>query len=313
VFVSLAIATSSGPAAAADVPTVSSGPAAAPVPPPPPYSVPWQLRPAAVVNVVRSDTTVALYKDPKNPDNTGSTVATTLLASYKVTPTLAPLVRIAAVRNEVPGPMLGSGTSFVNPLVGISYGNKFSPSWRYSALLATALPVGMGGDKPAGMDEVAAATAAGIWARSGMDNALFAVNYFVTLGGFDVAYVARKLTIQAEVTALQLFRTRNADIPSGADATRTNFTSGLHIGYFVFSFMSLGGELRHQRWLSTPKAVAANSALRDTTTFAVGPRFHIKLSDKTWLRPGVAYAQAVDDPLAASKYHIVQVDLPVVF
>jgi hypothetical protein len=254
-----------------------------------------------------------MYASPANRDLAGSTVATTLLASYKVTPSLAPLVRLAMVRNEVPGPMLGSGTSFVNPMLGISYGTSRGARWRSSAILAAALPVGMGGDEPATMDEVAAATAAGLAARSGMDNALFAVNYFVAMGGVDLAHVARDLTVQAEITLLQLFRARNADIPSGADATRTNLTTGLHVGYFLLPWVSAGGELRHQRWLSTPRAVAANASLRETTTFALGPRFHFKLSERTWLRPGLTYVRALDDPMAASRYQILQVDLPVAF
>jgi hypothetical protein len=62
-------------------------PAAVPAPAkpkPPPYSLPWQLRPAVVGNVVRSDTAVAFYKDAAGKES-GSTVASMLLASYKIT------------------------------------------------------------------------------------------------------------------------------------------------------------------------------------------------------------------------------------
>lgn len=52
-------------------------------PKPPPYSLPWQLRPAVAGNVVRSDTALALYEDPTTGQS-GSTVASMLLASYKV-------------------------------------------------------------------------------------------------------------------------------------------------------------------------------------------------------------------------------------
>jgi hypothetical protein len=116
--------------------------------------------------------------------------------------------------------------------------------------------------------------------------------------------------VQLEATFLQLFRTRNDAV--APEKTRTNFTAGLHVGGFVASFLSLGAELRHQRWLSTPKSVAANPVTRDTTTLAVGPRFHVKAGNM-WLRPGLSYATGIDKPLTDLTYHIVQLDLPVVF
>jgi hypothetical protein len=282
--------------------------------PPAPYSLPWQLRPAGVANVARADTTVARYQNPASGD-AGSTVAATFLFAYKVTPTLAPLVRAAVVWNDSPGPATGGAAVLSSPLLGLTYGRTLSsaPAWRYAALAAVAIPVGMGGDQPAAKDAKAAAIAAGILARSGLDNALFAVNYFTPLFGLDVAYVAGALTVQAEVTLLQLFRARNADVPSAADATRTNATAGLHVGYFLLPILSVGTELRHQRWLSTPKLVAASPAARDTTTIAVGARLHLHVRDKVWLRPGLSYGFAVDDPLAASHYHLFQIDLPLAF
>jgi len=93
----------------------------------------------------------------------------------------------------------------------------------------------------------------------------------------------------------------------------------VHVGYFLFPFLSVGAEWRHQRWLSTPKAVETDEAsmnpqgTRDTSTFAVGPRFHFKLSDSVWFRPGVAYAMATDSPMEKAKYKIVQLDLPIAF
>jgi hypothetical protein len=93
----------------------------------------------------------------------------------------------------------------------------------------------------------------------------------------------------------------------------------LHVGYFIVPMLSLGAEIRHQRWLSTPKAVELDEASatpqgsRDTTTWAVGPRGHFKLSDSVWFRPGVAFAMPLDNPMKKAKYKIVQLDLPIAF
>ena len=168
-----------------------------------------------------------------------------------------------------------------------------------------------GGDSP--NTENVAANAAGIRARSAMDNAMFAVNDFTVFPGVGLAYVRGGFTAQVEATLLQLTRVRGSK--AQADSSKTNFTAGLHLGYFFIPELSIGAELRHQRWLSTPKAVANDktNTLRDTTTVAFGPRAHIKLGNKIWLRPALTLALPLDDPMKAAKYKIVQLDLPLSF
>ena len=274
---------------------------------PAPYSLPWQLRPAAVGTVVRSDTAVAFYEDPTS-GNGGSTVASMLLVSYKLMPNLAPLVRIGVVKN-VP-PMGGGATSFVNPVAGVTYLVKLPHELRLALFGAMAFPVGMGGGNSPDA-ATRAASLSGIAARSAMDNAMFAVNCLTPFGGAGLAWVAHGLTVQAEVTVLQLFRVRGED--QDPEAARPNSTFGLHVGYFVIPELSFGAELRYQRWLSTPSFVAANAASRDTATFAIGIRGHWKLGESIWFRPGIVYARGLDDPMARQRYNIVQVDLLVAF
>jgi hypothetical protein len=284
-------------------------PADAP-PKPPPYSLPWQLRPVAPGNVVRSDTAFALWETPTG--DSGSTVATTLLASYKVLPNLAPLVRLGLVANsppDAPAPAPESGTSFMNPVIGALYAPELPKPLKLGLFLGAALPFGTGGGDDPEPEQVAANTA-GIWARSAMDNAMFAVNYFVVFPGVDFAYVEDGLTLQAEVTVLQLIKTRG---PEAADDKNTNFTAGFHAGYFLIPELSIGAELRHQRWLSTPTPVETNDALRETTTVAVGPRVHLKLGETTWLRPGVSFALPLDEPMTDGKYKVIQLDIPFAF
>lgn len=293
--------------------------AAAPAPPPPPYSLPWQLRPVAVANVVRSDTAIAFYEPPMAGES-GTTVASMLLASYKVTPELAPLLRLGIVSNSPPGDTIDSALNFLNPVIGATYSLKLSPDLKLAPFLGVTVPIGGGGgDMPDPAN--AAANGAGIAARSAMDNAMFAVNYLTIFPGVGFAYVNHGFTAQVELTLLQLIRVRGKNNPANADGGRTNFTAGLHVGYFFIPQLSAGVELRHQRWLSTPSTIKANAmrtqemedALRDTTTFALGIRGHIKLSDTMWLRPGISYARAIDDPMDASKYDIVQLDIPFVY
>ena len=94
---------------------------------------------------------------------------------------------------------------------------------------------------------------------------------------------------------------------------------GLHAGYFLLPFLSVGAELRYQRWLSTPTRLVMGtktdipSANKDTTTVAIGPRAHFAVGRGMFLRPGISYARALDAPLSGSSYNIVQVDVPLVF
>ena len=68
-----------------------------------------------------------------------------------------------------------------------------------------------------------------------------------------------------------------------------------------------------QRWLSDAAPAVANPKARDQFTFGVGPRFHFKVGRKSWLRPGVSYSRALDEPMTKSGYDIVQVDVPLSF
>ena len=306
----------SAPAPAATaVANANVAPAPAPAAPPAPYSLPWQLRPVAAANVLRSDTAFALYDN--GADAKGSTVATMLLASYKVTQTIAPLVRLGFVQNDAPAAGV-DGTSFVNPIVGATYARRAS-AIRWAAFLGATIPVGMGGGN---MPDAGAATAnsSGVRARSAMDNAMFAVNYLTAIAGGDVAYVDHKLTVQLEATLFQLMRVRGDTAASSTDSTRTNSTVGLHAGVFIIPMVSLGGEIRYQRWLTTPTQLSSAGskvdiadAAKDTMTVAIGPRAHFAIGTNMWLRPGISYARALDKPLSDASYNVLQIDVPLYF
>lgn len=280
-------------------------------PKPPPYSLPWQLRPVAPANVVRLDSSYAFYRNPTT-DKNGSALVSTLLGSYKIIPDLAVIGRVGLVHNSAPeGAAPKSATSIMNPVVAGLYGIKLSPSLKLGLFLGVTLPIGSGGGtSPDG--NKAAANGVGILTRSAFDNAMFAVNYLTVFPGIDFAYVGHGLTVQVEATIFKLTKVRG---PDSADGSNTNFTTGLHVGYFVIPQLSIGAELRHQRWLSTPNAVAADptKASRDTTTFAIGPRLHFKLSEKVWFRPGVSLTLPIDDPMKKAEYKVVQLDLPLAF
>lgn len=281
--------------------------------PTPPYSLPWQLRPAIAATALRLDGAIAFQ------DN-ATTLASTFLGSYKIVPNFSALFRLPFVHNAPDH--AASSSAFGNPLLGATFTPELAPGLRLPLFLAVTIPVGAGGGNPSNTlpapnGKIApppgyAAEAAGIYARSAMDNALFAVNYVGFVFGAGVAYMTHGLTLQAEVTLLQFARMRGSLIDK--DETRTNFTSGLHIGYTIVKPLTVSAELRYQRWLSTPVAVVADDSKRDQMTVGLGVRTRVDaVPDKVILRPGVAYFNGVDDPMGKAGYHIIFVDLPVSF
>lgn len=284
----------------------AQGPAApaAPIP----YSLPWQLRPAAVTTGIRSDSSLGFWEDTAGLS--GTTLVSGLIGTRRLSSTVSLLGRVLYTKNNPPKKAAEQEASAVaNPLVGATF-LRTRPGGRRAGFFAAAtLPIGTGGgDSP--KPGQGAALSRGIAARSAMDNALFAVNYFTMIGGITVARVTPSFTVQAEATLLQLFRVRG---PESQDEARTNFTAGAHLGRSFQPWISAGLELRYQRWLSDAAPARNDPSARETVTFAFGPRFHFKLGGSKWIRPGLSLSFPLDDPLSRQSYRMVQVDVPVTF
>jgi hypothetical protein len=317
---------SASPPAEASPPVEASPPAAAgEVAPPPheappphsPYSLPFQLRPVTASTVVRSDTSFAKYENVNAKG--GFAVVSELLGAFRIPGTgeapgtgLAPLVKFTVVNDSPPAGATG-GFAFVNPLVGAAYALSLGDGFRASAFLGFTIPIGMGGGNTPDKGALDARNV-GPAVRAGLDNSLFAVNDFAVIPGVDVGYVAHGFTAQAEATLFQLNRVRGS--AADPDSSKTNLTGGLHVGYFVLDVLSIGAELRYQRWLAAPSAVQTNKpgTSVDLLSMGVGPRFHFELSPGVWIRPGLAYIRGFDPPMNhPANDNIVQLDVPVVF
>ncbi len=279
-----------------------------------PYAMPWQLRTIIPGTGARFDSAVAFYDD-KNGNAAGTAIASMLGGNYKLLPELALSIRVGFVNNNPPA-SAPSATSFINPFLGGLYSFKLSSDFRLGFFLGVTVPLGTGGGNypdPA----IQSANSAGILARSAMDNALFAVNYFTVIPGVDLAYIAHGFTVQLEATLLQLTRVRGEQIDK--DPSRTNFTSGVAVGYAFSPQVFLESELRYQRWLDNQTVAASASPATENLSFAVGPRFQLKTGNLT-MKPGLAYAQGISGPMAHGGYtyptnsdKIIFFDIPVSF
>lgn len=282
-------------------------PALAAKPTPPRYSMPWMLRPVAAANVIRADMAFAF-------SNARDTQPILFLGSVKVRPNLAVVARFGFIRNT---PVEGeSATSFVNPAVGALYAIPVSKNVKASLFAGTTIPIGQGGGNDPNPARRTANLPGGIFGRASVDNALFQINYMTPMVGADIAYVGNDLTLQFEATVLELIRVRGE--AKDPDATKTNLVFGLHGGYFLLPQLSFGVELRYQYWASNQVIEKMNNPdLIDNWTFGFGPRAHIKLNEKMWLRPGVSLTMGLDLPTGFAgtglEYKIVQVDVPFFF
>jgi hypothetical protein len=268
-----------------------------------------------VGNCVRADTNFAMYEDAAA--RSGFTVASTLLASFKIPGTggagqgLAPVVRFATVSDSPPTGT--GGFAVVNPLVGAMYAARIAAHLYAAAFLGMTLPIGMGGGNTPDKGAADARTR-GAPAQEAMDNALFAVNDLAVVPGVGIGYVVGRVTLQAEATLAQLQRVRGEQVQP--DASKTNLMAGFHVGWFAAPMLSLGLDLHYQQWIQAPLAVQKDPTgdSYHNVTFAIGPRLHVPLGGRSWVRPGVAYARGLDNAMASTaNYHIVQVDVPVTF
>lgn len=268
-------------------------------------------------SAIRSDSSFAAYQNAASQG--GFAVVSSLGGAFRIPGTgtppgtgLAPYAKVTIVGDSAPGTATG-GFAFVNPLLGLMYGLSLGAGWRASASVGVTLPVGMGGGDTPDKGALDARTVGPI-VRAEMDNSLFAVNDVAVIPGLDLAYVAHRFTAQLEATLFQLERVRGEK--AQPEASKTNLTAGLHAGYFVLDCLSLGAELRYQRWLNAPIAVDQYKpgTSFDMVSLGVGPRLHLHVAGDVWVRPGVAYTRGFDHPMTSpGNYNVVQLDVPVVF
>jgi hypothetical protein len=248
-------------------------------------SLPWQLRPVTIANVVRLDSAAAAFNDSNG--NLDLAVTTTWTGSYELSDTWAPMVRLAVVGNDAPGAAL-DGSAFANPVVGVTYAHTMR-GYRLAVFGGAAIPVGTGNTRT---------HAASMTARPA-DRAMFDADYLAGIAGVDVAYVNRGFTAQGEATLVQSVRVRGDEMST--DALQTRASVGVHVGYVVGWHVAVAGDLHYE----------------DTLTASVGVRVQVMVR-QTRIRPGIAYhrgldGRALDAPWITAQTSAIQIDLPVEF
>jgi hypothetical protein len=279
---------------------------------PSPYVTPWLLRSMVAVDVARWDNSLAIYENPAGL--IGATYVSVFSGGYKIPRTGGPTegVQLGArltVAYDSP-PNQPSAAIFANPALGAAYARRIPKGFRIHTSLVLALPVGMGGGDTPNPAE-AAVRAKAILARAAMESSIYAVNDLTVIPGVGLAYVDHGWTVQAEATLFILGRVRGER--AQPEEVKVNFTTGLFVGYYVVpKALSLGLELRYQRWFLGPNSVEKAPETIDNLSMAGGVRFHVPIGNG-WLRCGLAYGGGLDAPLTDAHYHHLQFDCPYFF
>jgi len=265
------------------------------------YSIPWNLRPAIAPNILRLDVALAFNSQSMN-------TATIFTGGGKPIASLPDLGFYGRVGAVTYGPDASSGhATFINPIVFALWTPQVAPGFRVPVFLGVTVPVGTGSDA----SPLQRSTfASGIYTRQAMDNAMFAANYLTVTAGAGLAWISHGFTAQAEFTVLQLTRVWGESVE--ADSSRTNFTTGAHLGYQVVPWLTVSAEAHYQHWLSTPAAVSANGLTRSQFTLGAGVRANIP-AGPALLRPGVAVFFPTGGQMRAVDATILQFDLAAPF
>lgn len=271
-----------------------------------PYAQPFQLRSVVPRTGVRLDTTLAPYKS-------GESVAVVMVAllsgQVRLANPLALQIRWGVDSNRTDSNTT-TRTGIVNPTVGALFGIPVGNSIRFAASLVVAAPLATGGGNGPDPADVALQRAA-LLARSAMDNATFSTNSLGFPAGVSLAYSESGFTAQIDATIIPTFRVKGR--ATDPDASKLNSTYGLFLGYFVGHEISLGAEVRYQRYLSTPLAVDKDPSTRANLTLGGGFRTHLELATSVWMRPGLCYGRGVSGPVEQQSFQMVQLDVPVSF
>ena len=272
---------------------------AAPTPPYRPYSIPFMLRPLPAVNIVRLDSVFAPH-DAYGPAASGLDLDVVQLATVGVraAPWLMFLARMGWDWTSRPGTV---GMS--NLTIGANITMPVADVFRLSFFVGAALPLGT--DAGGSPNHRGARLA-----RMGMDNAMFQVDHLSGIAGLGFGFIDGGWTVQAEATLLVLGR-----VEGMADVLVANSTFGLHVGYFILPEFSIGGELRHQQFISNPGAYRTDpygEELRAETSGSLGARLHFHVGS-IWIRPALSWSIGFDPPLSGDSWQSLQVDLPFLF
>jgi hypothetical protein len=234
----------------------------------------------------------------QNPSQ--ATLITVASGAYAWTPAFSTFARVGTVHNTSSDE--ASATGLANPALGASLSFDLGKHFKVGGQSGVTLPIGTGGgDSPS-------PAAFRAWTNSiDWGGAMFAVNHVDVFNGVRAAYVYEGLTLSFETTLHELVRVRGAAVdPIGPTASVTGTTA--MVSYAFFPQLTLSSALAETRFWNTPPYIAQSPDSRVDYFFVAGVSTALKLGALE-IDPGLIYARALDLPLSAQKFQVVELDL----
>ena len=230
-----------------------------------------------------------------------STLLMVLSGSYDFTAWLSSFVRLGWVRNAPSNAEAASGIA--NPALGFTGQVPFGKHVKVGGVAGATLPLGSGGGNTPHPAALKAWVSSVDWG-----GAMFAVDHVDVFGGLKASYSLDRFTLQVESTLHQLGRVRGEAVdPIGAAATVTG--SQATASCAILPALSLSSGLAETRFWNTPKAIRDSPDSRVDYFFIVGASLDLRLARGIGFTPGLLYARALDLPLRAEKFQVVELDL----
>jgi hypothetical protein len=229
-----------------------------------------------------------------------STLLTVLSAAYQLTPAISTFGRIGTAANASSD--VGSATDVANPAVGLNLQLDVGKHVKVGGTSGVTIPIGTGAGDSASAGAFRAWTNSVDWG-----GAMFAVDHLDIFDGVRAAYVLDSLTVSFESILHALIRVRGAvSDPIGSEATVTGTT--LAVAYAFFPQLTLSTSLSETRFLNTPLYIQQSPESRVEYFFSAGASTTMKIGSFE-VDPGLVYARALDMPLTAQNFQVVELDL----
>ena len=230
----------------------------------------------------------------------GQTLIQTLSGSYALNSWLSAYGRVGWVHDAYTGQE--SGTGFANPAAGLQASVPVGKHVTVGGIVGVTAPLGSGGGNAPNPTVLKA------WSNSiDWGGAMYAVDHVDTLIGGKGAFTLGDATLSLESTLHELTRVRGekADV-IGSHATVTSSTATL--SYALHPKLTLSSAMSETRFWNKPTCIRESPASAQDYFFIAGASTTFDVSGID-VAPALSYARALDLPLTADKFQVVELDL----
>lgn len=228
------------------------------------------------------------------PESRQQTLIQVLSGSYAVNSWLSAWGRV--------GWAADSATAFANPAAGLTANVPIGKHLVLGGLVGLTAPLGTGGGNAPSANLLKAWTNSIDWG-----GAMYAVDHVDAMAGVHGAFTLGNATLALDSTLHELTRVRGEKVdPLGAHASVTSTTATL--SYALHPKLTLSSAMSETRFWNKPTCIQESPASAQDYFFIAGVSSAVNIGGVD-VAPALSYARALDLPLSADKFQVVELDL----